>query len=207
MKVLHVVASPRGLESTTLRVAQAYIESLRLHDPGLEVEVVDLYKTDLPAIAGENIETKYTLTLGQPIDRSHAESWKHIERLIEQFTSADAYVVSSPMWNLSVPYALKYYIDCIVQPGYTFRFDPSGVPVPLVLGKRMTCVTSRGADYSAASPMNAYDFQEPYLRAIFGYIGIYDLHFIHAQPVDIGLDLREAAIEKAIQQGHALAAS
>ena len=30
------------------------------------------------------------------------------------------------MWNFGIPYALKYYIDAIVQPGYLFQYTPDG---------------------------------------------------------------------------------
>ncbi len=109
------------------------------------------------------------------------------------------------MWNLSIPYALKYYIDCIVQPSYTFMFDETGRPVPRVLGKSMVCVTSRGTYYSPGTPMHSYDYQEPYLRAIFGYIGVIDIDFINAQPMDITPHLRDAALARAIEQARALA--
>lgn len=199
MKLLHIIATPRQAESSTLRVSQTLIETLLNQSPDLTIEDVDLYHQDLPAVAGANIDTKYALMVGRPIDRSHAESWREIELLIDHFTSADGYLITTPMWNFSIPYALKYYIDCIVQPGYTFRFDSTGQPVPLVLGKSMICVASRGGDYST-DPMAAYDFQEPYLRAIFGYIGISDVQFINAEPMDITPALREAALTKAMNK-------
>ena len=60
------------------------------------------------------------------------------------------------MWNFGIPYALKYYIDAIVQPGYLFRYLPDGRPEGLVLGRKMICVTSRGGDYSGY--MKSFDF-------------------------------------------------
>ena len=205
MKLLHVVATPRQDSSTTLMVAHTFIDELRTQ-ADVDLTTVDLFNTDLPAVAGTNIEVKYHLMTGAPIDRSHRESWQQIERLIEEFVSADCYLISSPMWNLSIPYALKYYIDCLVQPGYVFRYDEHGVPVPLVTGKKMVCVTSRGGDFGPSSPLHAYDFQEPYLRAIFGFIGITDIEFVNAQPVDVS-QLRDAALATATLEARAVAAS
>jgi FMN-dependent NADH-azoreductase len=154
-----------------------FLDSLAAHHPKMQVDVVDLFDSDLPALAGNNIEAKYTLLRGQPIDKDHEESWRQIETLIQHFLTADAYVISTPMWNFGIPYTLKYYIDCLVQPGYVFGFNETGV-VPMVHGKRMVCVTARGSDYSLGTPLHAYDFQEPYLRSIFGFIGITDIEFI-----------------------------
>ncbi len=206
VRVLHIVATPREQKSNTLRVADAFLENLRETCPEMTLDVIDLYHHDLPAVAGVNLDVKYGLMMGQPIDKNHLESWQQIERLIEHFLQANVYVISAPMWNFSIPYALKYYIDCLIQPGYVFRYTEEGQPIPLVLGKRMICVTSRGADYSAESPLHVYDFQEPYLRAIFGFIGITDMHFINAQPMNSAPALRETAVADSMTIARQLAA-
>lgn len=200
MKLLHIIASPRSEKSNTLRVSNALLDALDARVPDLSVEEVDLFRTDLPAVAGDNIEAKYGLMVGQAIGKDHAESWRAIEREIERFAAADAYVVSTPMWNLSIPYALKYYIDCIVQPGYLFRYDEHGRPIPMLHGKKMVVVTSRGSDYSEQSPLHAFDFQEPYLRAIFGFVGITDLTFVNGQAMDVSAQHRPVATQRAIDE-------
>lgn len=207
MKILHIIATPRRAQSNTLQVSEAFLKNLCARRDDVSVEVIDLYNYTLPAIAGDNIEAKYTLMVGQPIDKNHEESWLQIETLIKHFLTADAYLISSPMWNFGLPYALKYYIDCIVQPGYLFRYDEVGQVVPMVHDKKMLCVTSRGGDYSPDSPMHAYDFQEPYLRSIFGLVGITDIQFINAQPMDVTPDLREMALAAAFAQAESLAGS
>jgi FMN-dependent NADH-azoreductase len=207
MKLLHIIATPREHESNTMRVATAFLDSLHARYPDLSAETINLFTGDLPAVAGVNIETKYTLMTGQPIDKHHRESWANIERLIAHFLSADLYLISTPMWNFGIPYALKYYIDAVVQPGYLFKYTEQGQPVGLVVGKKMVVITSRGGDYSATSPFHAYDFQEPYLRAIFGFVGITDLHFIHAQPMDVTPELRHTAVTSAIAEARRLAST
>jgi FMN-dependent NADH-azoreductase len=204
MKLLHVIASPRGAGSNSLRVSETLLTALHARRSDVEVEVLDLFNENLPALAGDNIETKYTLTYGQPIDRSHVASWEAIETLIARFLAADAYVISTPMWNFGIPYALKYYIDCIVQPGYLFRYNELNIPVPLVHGKRMVCVTTRGSDFSPQSPMRALDFQEPYLRAIFGFVGITDVDFVSVEMTDIPT-ARDASFATAAARAQAIA--
>ena len=204
MKLLHIIATPRGHASNTIRVSNILLEELYAKYDDLTVEVLDLFRVDLPAVAGENIESKYMLMTGQQLDDSHKNSWKQIEESIELFLDADIYLVTVPMWNFSIPYALKYYIDAIVQPGYLFRYDEQGYPEGMVKGRKMICVTSRGGDYSVGSPLNPLDFVEPYLRTIFNFVGITDIHFINAQPTDITADLRKTAIQKAITEARDL---
>jgi FMN-dependent NADH-azoreductase len=199
MKLLHIIATPRENESNTMKISNVLIDELRAKHPDLKIDTIDLFNQDLPSVAGDNIESKYTLTIGQPIDKQHQASWQQIELLIKHFLSADIYLITSPMWNFSIPYVLKYYIDAVVQPRYLYKYNEQGQPVGLTLGKKMVVVTSRGGDYSANSPFHAYDFQEPYLRAIFGFIGITDIQFINAQPMDITPAWREAAMNAALQ--------
>jgi FMN-dependent NADH-azoreductase len=158
-------------------------------------------------VAGDNIETKYHLMAGLSIDKRHEASWIEIESLIEQFLGADIYLITTPMWNFSIPYALKYYIDAIVQPGYLFRYNENGQAEGLAVGKKMVCITSRGGDYAPGSPFHPYDFQEPYLRAIFGFVGITDITFIHANMMDMTAGLREASIMKCLGEVKELVAN
>ena len=204
MKLLHIIATPRGHASNTIRISNILLEELYAKYDDLTVEVLDLFRSDLPAVAGENIESKYMLMTGQQLDDSHKNSWKQIEKSIENFLDADMYLITSPMWNFGIPYALKYYIDAIVQPGYLFRYDEQGRPEGMVNGRKMICITSRGGDYSDGSPLKTLDFVEPYLRSIFNFVGITDMHFINIQPTDITPEFRKAAIEKGIMEARDL---
>lgn len=205
-RLLHVVCTPRGLASNTGRVSGALLEGLLEQEEDLAVTTLDLFKADLPAVAGRNIESKYMLMTGQALDDTAQASWRQIERTIEQFLEADLYLLTVPMWNLGIPYALKYYIDAIVQPGYLFRYTEEGVPEGLVTGKKMVCVTSRGGDYSS-EPLKSFDFVESYLRTIFGFVGITDMRFFNVQPMDVSIDLRRTAQRAAISDVRAYAAS
>jgi FMN-dependent NADH-azoreductase len=62
----------------------------------------------------------------------------------------------------------------------------------------MVIVASRGGDYGPKSAAHAMDQQEPYLRTVFGFVGIKDITFVAAQPMDAGGEkLRNRALEAA----------
>lgn len=205
-RLLHVICTPRGLASNTGRVSACLLEALRDEEEDLEVTTLDLFRADLPSVAGKNIESKYRLMTGQAIADDAKESWGEIEETIDQFLAADVYLLTVPMWNLGIPYVLKYYIDAIVQPGYLFRYTPDGQVEPLVLGKKMIVVNSSGSDY-APEYMRTLDFVEPYLRAIFGFVGITDITFLRAGGMDMGPDLRKAGQRTAITEAREYARS
>jgi FMN-dependent NADH-azoreductase len=205
-RLLHVISTPRGLASNTARVSGCLLEALLEEDENLTVTTLDLFRADLPSVAGRNIESKYRLMTGQALDEAGKDSWSHIERTIEQFLDSDVYLLTVPMWNLGIPYVLKYYIDAIVQPGYLFRYNADGSVEGLARGKKMIVVISSGSDYTSDF-MRGFNFVESYLRAIFGFVGINDITVFHAQAMDISPEVRRAGQKTAIEHARAFAHS
>jgi FMN-dependent NADH-azoreductase len=68
----------------------------------------------------------------------------------------------------------------IVRMGKTFSYGPQG-PRGLLGNKKLIVITARGGAYAKGTPTEGFDFQEPYLRHIFGFIGLTDVTFIHAE--------------------------
>lgn len=197
MKLLHIVATPRGEESSTLKVTAGFFEGLKKTNPDCKVDTLDVTKEKLPPMTVKAVNGKYVLLGGKDLTADLKPAWADIIKHIERFLSADGYLISAPMWNFSVPYYLKHYIDVIIQPGYLFKYTDKGAE-GLVENKKMAVITSRGGDYSPGSPFSSYDFQEPYLKAVFGLAGITDIIFINAQPMDaLGPDAQKQKIEAA----------
>lgn len=194
-KLLHIVASPRGDESRTLQVARVFLEAFKEKHPDWVVEELDLNKEVLPSLTVKRVDGKYALLAGKDLFGELRDAWDEIIAHIERFLSADGYLISSPMWNFSIPYTLKQYIDIIVQPKYLFRYAKGGVE-GLVKERKMVVIASRGGEYTSPQ-MRAFDFQEPYLRTIFGYVGITDISFIVAQPMDMGFEKQKLMIAEA----------
>lgn len=204
-KLLHIVATPRGGESRTLRVTGAFLEVFRERHPDWVIEELDLCKEALPSLTVERVGGKYVLLGGRDLHGELKDAWQDIIAHIERFMSADAYLISTPMWNFSIPYVLKQYIDVIVQPKYLFRYTGSGVE-GLVKNKKMVVITSRGGDYSSPETRRS-DFQEPYLRFIFGFVGITDVSFVVAQPMDMDPEAQRTALLQAQESARKLARS
>lgn len=195
-KLLHIIATPRADESRTLNITKTFLDTFRKKHPDWLVQELDLSKEMLPSLSVKRVDGKYVLLGGGDLSGELKEAWKEIVLYIERFLSYDAYLISSPMWNFGIPYLLKHYIDIIIQPKYLFKYTANGVE-GLVKNKKMVIITSRGGDYSD-SQMRQFDFQEPYLRAIFGFVGIADIAFINAQPMDaLGPDVQKQKIQEA----------
>ena len=195
-KLLHIIATPREDESRTLKVSEAFLKKIEEKYPASNIDELNLFTSPLAPLTLKKIDGKYVLLGGKDLEGELKETWKDIESHIERFLSADAYLLSTPMWNFSIPYVLKHYIDIIIQPKYLFHYTEKG-PEGLVKNKKMVIITSRGGDY-ASSEAKGYDLQEPYLRTVFGFTGISDITFVNAQPMDaMGIEVQQKKIEEA----------
>ncbi|HEV58482.1 MAG TPA: hypothetical protein ENN87_13485, partial [Phycisphaerales bacterium] len=155
--LLYIQASPRRDRSRSITVADRFVQACRDRQKGLEVIRLNLFEADLPVFDGAALEAKYAILHGQDVRPEHKAAWAEVEAVIEAFRRADAYVFAVPMWNFGLPYRLKHYFDVLIQPGYTFTFDPDAGYSGLVTGKPAMVVYARGGAYPADTPMAAYD--------------------------------------------------
>src|SRR5690606_27231630 len=116
--------------------------------------------------------------------------------VLEEFLAADTVVVGAPMYNFGIPSTLKAWIDRLAIPGRTFRYTEKG-PEGLAGGKKVVIVSARGGLYAAGSAGAAADFQEPYLRQVFGFFGIDDVEIVRAEGVNLGPQQKAEAIAAA----------
>jgi len=191
-----------GPESRTLKVTNAFLETFKLTHSDWVIDEINLPNEPLTALTLKRVDGKYVLLSGKDLYGELREAWDEIVMQIERFLSADAYLISTPMWNFSIPYTLKQYIDIILQPKYLFRYTESGAE-GLVKNKKMLIITSRGGDYTSA--MRSADFQEPYLRLVFNFVGITDITFVNAEPMDMGEELQQQRIKEAQQKAKEVA--
>jgi FMN-dependent NADH-azoreductase len=202
-KLLHISASPRGGRSASITVAKHFIDAYTAAHPGDTVETLDLWHTQLPEFDGATIEGKYAIMSGQQFTPEVARAWETVTAIANHFKSADKYLFSLPMWNFSIPYKLKHYIDVLAQPGLTFGFSPESGYKGLVTGKPAVLIFARGGAYGPGSGAEAYDAQSKYLKQVLGFIGFTDVKEIFVEPTAMGP--KEEAIAKVKPQVEAFA--
>jgi len=167
MKLLHLDSSALGAGSVTRELSAAIVARWQDALPGLETTYRDLDAEPIAHLTGS------ALAKADPAAAADAE------RVMQQFLDADIVVIGAPMYNFSVPSTLKAWIDRIAVAGTTFRYTESG-PQGLAGGKRVIIASGRGGMYGDASPA---DFQEAYLRQVFGFLGVTELEFVRAEGI------------------------
>ena len=200
-KLLYIQASPRKERSKSTQVASTFLESYQQSHVEDTVETFNIFEEDLPTFDGLKVQAKYTILHGKEHTPEERQAWDAIEKIITHFKSADKYILSLPMWNFSIPYRLKQYIDILVQPGYTFSVGENGYE-GLVKNKPVLVVYARGGAFPKGSEMEAFDMQKKYIELFLGFIGFENIQSIvvgptlQGEPSDIQTML-DASIQKA----------
>ena len=176
MKLLQIDSSART-SSVTRRLTAKFAEEWSKNRPDGEVIQRDLSATILPQITDDWNATQLEESKRTPAHRSYLST---SDELIEELEAADTVVIGAPMYNFTIPSSLKAWIDQIVRLGKTVGYGPNG-PQGLLARKKVVVITSRGGAYEKGTAKGAFDFQEPYLRHILGFIGLTDVTFIHAE--------------------------
>jgi FMN-dependent NADH-azoreductase len=205
-KLIHIQSSPRGSRSASYAVAARFTESYVAAHPGDTVDTLDLWQTHLPEINGAALEAAYAFKRGQPHSPEQLHVWQAIVRLAARFKSADKYLVSLPMWNFSIPYKLKHYIDLLVHRGLTFSFTPEEGYKGLVRGKPLVAVYARGGEYGPGSGAESWDQQSKYLNHIFSFIGFTDIREIFVEPTEATPTSKDEAVAAASRKAAEMAA-
>ena len=181
VRILQIDTSPRYEQSHSRMLAQEFMEKWSDRHPETKIIHRDLGLNPVPYIDATWVKAKFT-----PPDQytpDLADAIQLSDELIDEFLTADRYVLSVPMYNFSIPAVLKSYIDHIVRPKRTFAVDGGGFK-GLVTDKKMLIFTARGSDFSPGSAFAPFDFQEPFLRTVFNFIGITDIQFINANALN-----------------------
>jgi FMN-dependent NADH-azoreductase len=176
MKLLQIDSSGRST-SVTRKLTAKFAEEWKKSYPTAEVIHRDLAATALPLITDDWGATLLDASKLTPDQHSYLAT---SDQLIEELQSADSVVIGAPMYNFSIPAPLKAWIDQVVRMGKTFGYGANG-PQGLLGRKNVVVITSRGGAYEKGSARRGFDFQEPYLQHILGFIGLTDITFIHAE--------------------------
>ncbi|HEY0286297.1 MAG TPA: FMN-dependent NADH-azoreductase [Pseudomonas sp.] len=189
--VLIIESSARQQDSVSRQLTQQFISQWRNAHPTDEVTVRDLAVDQVP-----HLDLNLLGGWMKPADQRSAGEQSALDRsneLTQELVAADVLVLAAPMYNFAIPSTLKSWFDHVLRAGLTFKYGQTG-PQGLLIGKRAYVLTARGGIYAGST----LDHQEPYLRQILGFVGIYDVTFIHAEGLNMGGDFSEKGLNQAV---------
>jgi FMN-dependent NADH-azoreductase len=194
MKLLHIDSSISGEASVSRQLSAAIVMALSRSIPGLEIIRRDLDTDPVPHLDSRLLAAVRPASTADAATRA-ADG--NAAAILEEFLGADIIVIGAPMYNFTIASQLKAWLDRIIIAGKTFRYTETGAK-GLAGAKQVIIASSRGGLYAVGMPQQANDFQETYLRAILGFIGIDDIEIVRAEGVAYGPEQREAAMRVAL---------
>lgn len=187
--LLVVEVSPRFGSSTSRALTDLFIQEWSAGHLDGRIVVRDLVRKPLPYVDLPWIGGAFT-----PPEQHSPESSAAIavsNELVRELQAASHIVIGTPMYNFSIPAALKAWIDHIVRVGVTVSTDNVG----LLTGKKATVILASGGDFSPGSPVEKYNQASGYLRQVLAWVGITDLEIILADRGRAGMQ-GESAVEQ-----------
>jgi FMN-dependent NADH-azoreductase len=175
--LLHIDSSPLYGRSVSRELTGAFVAQWKSSHPDGTVVDRDLNATTIPPINADWVDAVYA-----PEETRTAQQKKLLslsDSLLAELELADEYVFGVPMHNFGVPAVLKLWIDQISRVGRTFSYV-DGKPKGLLVSKKATFLIATGGVYDVQTQMASFNFVEPYLRSIFGFLGVTDATFLTA---------------------------
>ncbi len=182
MKLLHLDSSILGEHSVSRQLTAEIVARWQAAIPGLQVR-----HRDLDGDAAVVHLSSRSLAAADELEQARSE------QVLQEFLDADVVVLGAPMYNFGIPSSLKAWIDRIAVKGRTFRYTAEG-PEGLARGKRIVVAASAGGEHGGQPS----DFVEPYLRHLFGFLGVEDVGFVRADGVNLSPEHRAQAIDRAL---------
>jgi FMN-dependent NADH-azoreductase len=192
-RILHLISSPRGEESFSIKLGNAVISKIVEQYPGSSVNTINLIESNVPHLDTAHLRSFFTPE--EHLTADDQDAIRYSDQAISQLLAADIIVIGAPLYNFSIHSSLKAWIDHVARAGKTFSYSEKG-PEGLVKNKKVYVAMSSGAVYSEGA-YKPYDFVSSYLTAILGFLGMTDLTVFRAEGVNIP-GIKEHALENAI---------
>jgi FMN-dependent NADH-azoreductase len=200
--ILLIESSPRGAQAYSHQAALSVVNELQARLPGAKVVVRDLGENPPPHVGPAFVSALQAQP--EALEPEQVKALAYSDALINEVLEADVVVLAAPVHNFTIPSTLKAWIDHVVRAGRTFSYTSDG-PKGLVTGKRAVLALASGGVFSNG-PAKPFDFHEPYLRAILGFIGITDVDVVRVEGMAMSGIGPEKALAFATTQSKQIAA-
>jgi FMN-dependent NADH-azoreductase len=175
--LLHLSTSPLA-SSVSRELTREFVSNWKASHPTGQV-----IERDLAANPPKPVDQAWIHSVFTPDEARQPEQKALIaysDEAIAELEKADEYVIGVAMHNFSIPAVLKLWIDQVVRAGRTFAYGGADGPKGLLSGKKATVLVATGGVYDPGSPYAAFNFIDPYLRTVLGFIGITEVRFVTA---------------------------
>jgi FMN-dependent NADH-azoreductase len=198
-KTLVVKYLPRGERSNTKKILSEFESRVK----NSTVEELDLAKDAPDLFLSDNlmayIQRDY---LGQSPSAEQKGLLSKMDKMVGQVKTADIVVLAYPMFNFSMPAAVKAWFDSIMLKGHTWNAQ-DGKYKGLMRGKKALTIVSSGGSYSTG-PMKAWEHAVSLSNAEFQFMGFSEVKGILAEGMNGPEDTKSNNLAKAFEEIRAI---
>lgn len=189
--ILHIISSPRGTNSFSIKLGRAIIEKLQVQYPGSIIKEHNLAQEQFPHLS-EAVLAVFSANL-QSLTEEERAMLESSDRAIRELFESDIIIIGAPVYNMHVHSSLKAWIDHIVRSGRTVNFGGNG-PEGLLKHKKVYIAISSAGKYSE-EPWKQFDFVEPYLRFVLNLIGLSDVEVLRVEGTNVPAEQNAALMQ------------
>ncbi|KAB5491431.1 FMN-dependent NADH-azoreductase [Flagellimonas hadalis] len=194
-RVLHIKSSINGNQSYSSRLGCGLVHRLRDLYTDMYVVTKDLSEEDFPHLGGDTFAAFFVPK--EELSPEQEILLMASDKAIKEVMEADILIIDAPMYNFGIPSQLKAWLDHISRAGITFEYGKDG-PKGLIKNTKAYISMASGGIYSKGLAKQM-DFVSPYLKTIFGFLGITDIEIVRAEGTAM-VETKEASIEMALGQ-------
>ncbi|MHC2832140.1 FMN-dependent NADH-azoreductase [Bacillus sp. F9_6S_D1_P_5] len=183
-KTLIINAHPKvdDTSSVSIKVLNHFLVSYKELIPNNEtIEQINLYDDVVPMIDKTVLSAWEKQGNEQKLTDEEQKVTERMSEILQQFKSANTYVIVLPLHNFNIPSKLKDYMDNIMIARETFKYTETGSVGLLKDGRRMLVIQASGGIYTNDDWYTEVEYSHKYLKAMFNFLGIEDYQIVRAQ--------------------------
>ncbi|MFE4425467.1 FMN-dependent NADH-azoreductase [Peribacillus butanolivorans] len=183
-KTLIINAHPKvdDTSSVSLQVFNHFLKAYKELIPDSEaIEQINLYSDEVPMIDKTVLSAWEKQRKEQELTSQEQKVTERMSEILNQFKSANTYIIVLPLHNFNIPSKLKDYMDNILIARETFKYTENGSVGLLNDGRRMLVIQASGSIYTNNDWYTEVDYSQKYLKSMFNFLGIEDYQIIRAQ--------------------------
>lgn len=204
-KMLIINAHPKvdSTSSFSLNVLHHFLKTYKELNPSETIEQINLYSEEVPAVDQMVLSAWDKLAKGEPITAEEQKVTSRMAEVLQQFKSANKYVIAMPLHNFNIPSKLKDYMDNIMIARETFKYTENGSVGLLKDGRSLIVIQGSGGVYTNNDWYTEVEYSHKYLKSMFNFLGVEDYQIIRVQGTAV-LN-RDEILEKAYREAEAAA--
>lgn len=200
-KILIINASARNERSISRYMTSVFVEIWEERNPNDSIIYREVGQGNIPHVTEKWIAGAFKSPALR--NEEELEALKLSDALVAELKEADVVVLGTPMYNWSVPSALKAYIDQVLRANETVLISKDDIKNPytgLLKNKRVFLLMVRGnMGYDPGDFYEHMDFQTKYLKTVFGIMGVTEVAHVSLNGSAMGEDSLDSARRKVEQ--------